>query len=630
MTSLGRSSENDVVMDDSSVSRRHAEIEIAGPRMTIRDAGSRNGIKVGGQKIEQPVELGHEGRVKIGIFELRLLTGPAGPATPSPPQQTPDAGAAEFPEPGGGVENFNEPLSESPLGESPFSESPLPRESLSPKKKKWIIYLLLLLLIGGGSFAIYQYLLPKIIPPLPELVQKGEGGPVEEGKMGQAPATGARTEATVPIFLDFTSTPLPAEVFFGDQSVGMTPLRLQQTLQTSRIYEVRAVYRLAEMGETLEAKLQFSPPPGVQVLTIPFVGRVGLFKIASLPRDVALYLEGYYEGDPFKARPVKFSDIVFGKPIYIPYGKYVMDVRRNRQLGVSQTFLDEVVYRREFVISPEASNYTVSIADADLTLFPVEIASVPSGAEVYFDDKKVGETPYQGSFPVGEHAMVLKKEGYFDYAQMVKMPVNTPYAAEVKLQTSAAGEMINLAGDKIREGRYQEAQDALVEGLKRAPAPREIAQINYLLGLTFFRTNQYPEAVGYFNQAIGHDDFKYRARLGIANVALAQGERIQALQLFIDVFMASEDPAVRSEAARLFQQISPLKSVLFIASDPPGAKVLANTTEVAQPAPVILHDLGVGTYRITIRKEGYLPEEIKINLGVSEFKPVIAKLKPVK
>ena len=42
---------------------------------------------------------------------------------------------------------------------------------------------------------------------------------------------------------------------------------------------------------------------------------------------------------------------------------------------------------------------------------------------------------------------------------------------------------------------------------------------------------------------------------------------------------------------------------------------------------MILLDLGVGSYRIQFRKEGYEETEIKMNLGVSEFRPVVAKLK---
>src|SRR5262249_28948611 len=75
--SVGRSRENDIVLDDSSVSRRHAMVDVAENGATIADMGSRNGTKVAGQKIAQAVSIGHKTRIKIGVFILRYLTGPA-------------------------------------------------------------------------------------------------------------------------------------------------------------------------------------------------------------------------------------------------------------------------------------------------------------------------------------------------------------------------------------------------------------------------------------------------------------------------------------------------------------------------------------------------------------------------
>jgi pSer/pThr/pTyr-binding forkhead associated (FHA) protein len=42
---IGRSRENDIVLDDSSVSRRHAVVEVAENGATVADLGSRNGTK---------------------------------------------------------------------------------------------------------------------------------------------------------------------------------------------------------------------------------------------------------------------------------------------------------------------------------------------------------------------------------------------------------------------------------------------------------------------------------------------------------------------------------------------------------------------------------------------------------
>ncbi|HSM52149.1 MAG TPA: adenylate/guanylate cyclase domain-containing protein [Thermoanaerobaculia bacterium] len=67
---IGRGTENEVVLPDFSVSRRHASIRrAAGGVWTIEDLGSTNGVQVNRvAKKESPLAAGD--RVKIGIFEL--------------------------------------------------------------------------------------------------------------------------------------------------------------------------------------------------------------------------------------------------------------------------------------------------------------------------------------------------------------------------------------------------------------------------------------------------------------------------------------------------------------------------------------------------------------------------------
>jgi hypothetical protein len=135
------------------------------------------------------------------------------------------------------------------------------------------------------------------------------------------------------------------------------------------------------------------------------------------------------------------------------------------------------------------------------------------------------------------------------------------------------------------------------------------------------------EAQDYCTKAMASEEYKYAARLGIAGVTMEQGDSVKALQILVEVLMSSEDPKVRADAGALFQKLSPLKSVMYLTSEPEGAKVWINGTEVAQTTPMILHALGVGSYSIQIRKDGYDLTELKLNLGVSEFRPIVAKLR---
>lgn len=611
---VGRSSENDVVLDDSSVSRRHCILERLENAVSVTDLGSRNGTKVSGEKISGTKSLAHNTRVKIGIFELRLLNEESEPLPVS-----------EAPPPEEDLEKEVEPPPEVPLPPEEGAAPEVKKEVPAKGGRRWIFLAIGLGLVVVGGGLIFQKFVLKGSSSAPQEAG-GEVGGVLSAEKIEVPE---RDPGLQPFFLDFSSTPLPARIFFGDQEIGTTPFRTSSNLASGKWYEARALFPLPEIGETMEEKIQFTPSQGASVVPVLFAGKIGVFKIVSLPRDVQLYLEGYFEKDPYRARPVKFSEIVFGKPVFVPFGRYIIELRRSKQLGLSQTYLDEVVYRREFYLNGDQTSYAVDLSEESLKVFPVQISSVPAGAKVLIDDKEAGTTPFTGNFPVGEHLLTLRREGYFDFVQVMKMSLNMPYVAEIQLKTSEAGILINKADGFIKEERFTEALPVLVEAFSKNPTARETAQISWMVGLCYLRQKEYKQAEDYFLKAMQHIDYKYAGRLGVAQLTLEQGDAIKALKILVEVLISSEDPRVRIDAGVLFQRISPLKSVMYISSEPADARVFINGNEVNQKTPLILHELGVGSYRIRMQKEGYQEEEMKLNLGVSEFRPVVAKLKRI-
>ncbi len=624
---IGRARENDIVLGDTSVSRRHALLELEPEGAKITDLGSRNGIRVGLGKIQQATMLAHKARLKIGAYQFRYLMEPA------------EAAGAEdkqgfLPQDTDAVSGLSEMAAEIPSVS--VDEELIRRLQSTPANNRRLVLRILLasaliVTLATGGHRAWKYFHQDRSKGHKVAVKEKEGslGSVGGSLSAEKSPSPSTNEGAQPVFLDFQSSPIPAQIFFSGDSIGLTPFRTSVNLNAGRWYEARAVFQLPEVGEVVEEKVQFSPPAGASVVPVNFAGRIGIFKIMSLPRDAQIYLEGYFEKDPYRAKPVKFSEIIFGKPLYVPYGRYVIELRKSRQVADSQTFLDEVVYRREFVIHAEQTAYAVDVKDEDLATFPVQVTSIPPAAKVFIDDKEVGMTPYSGTFPVGEHVLRLLHEGYFDYIQAVKMSVNMPYVSEITLRTSLAGELINKADALVRDERFVEALPILVDAYSKNPSPRETAQISYLVGLCYLRQKALPQAEEYFNKSMQNPDFVYPGRLGLSGVAFEKGDSIKSLQLLIEVLVGAEDPRVRSDAASLFQRISPLKSVIYLTSEPAGARVFVNTTEVDQITPLILHDLGVGSYRVVFRKEGYEDTEIRLNLGVSEFRPVVAKMRRI-
>jgi hypothetical protein len=69
---LGRHLESDIVLNDSNVSRRHAEFVCAAGEVTVRDMGSTNGTKVNGVAVSGNQLLQHGDVINFGTAQVRF------------------------------------------------------------------------------------------------------------------------------------------------------------------------------------------------------------------------------------------------------------------------------------------------------------------------------------------------------------------------------------------------------------------------------------------------------------------------------------------------------------------------------------------------------------------------------
>jgi len=77
---IGRLEENDIILRDRSVSRKHAVVRYEGDACSVEDLGSYNGIEIGGKKVQR-IELEHGMKFRLGDFDLTYVaeadaTGP--------------------------------------------------------------------------------------------------------------------------------------------------------------------------------------------------------------------------------------------------------------------------------------------------------------------------------------------------------------------------------------------------------------------------------------------------------------------------------------------------------------------------------------------------------------------------
>ena len=72
VTRLGRHPDSEIMLDDITVSRRHAAIERTAEGYVVTDAGSLNGTYVNQERIDRAV-LHHGDELQVGKFRLVLF-----------------------------------------------------------------------------------------------------------------------------------------------------------------------------------------------------------------------------------------------------------------------------------------------------------------------------------------------------------------------------------------------------------------------------------------------------------------------------------------------------------------------------------------------------------------------------
>jgi pSer/pThr/pTyr-binding forkhead associated (FHA) protein len=94
---IGRSSDNQLALDESSVSRRHARLTVESGRLMIEDLGSANGTFIGAQRLapQNPGLVSEDQVVRVGDVEIRYVP-------PRPVQAASSFAASDFAASGSG------------------------------------------------------------------------------------------------------------------------------------------------------------------------------------------------------------------------------------------------------------------------------------------------------------------------------------------------------------------------------------------------------------------------------------------------------------------------------------------------------------------------------------------------
>lgn len=83
-TSIGRSPDNDIVINNLALSRRHAEVRAEGLGFKLFDLGSQNGVFLNGERIRGGVELSDEDTITLGTYGFVFRQPQASPPPEGP------------------------------------------------------------------------------------------------------------------------------------------------------------------------------------------------------------------------------------------------------------------------------------------------------------------------------------------------------------------------------------------------------------------------------------------------------------------------------------------------------------------------------------------------------------------
>lgn len=85
VTTIGRSQDNDIVINNLALSRRHAEVHFRSGRFEVEDLGSQNGVFVNNSRIRGPQVIDHEDTVTLGTYHFVFTDDEDRRAPPPPP-----------------------------------------------------------------------------------------------------------------------------------------------------------------------------------------------------------------------------------------------------------------------------------------------------------------------------------------------------------------------------------------------------------------------------------------------------------------------------------------------------------------------------------------------------------------
>ncbi len=277
----------------------------------------------------------------------------------------------------------------------------------------------------------------------------------------------------------------------------------------------------------------------------------GTLSVDSYPQNCEVYLNGEYVG----VTPLEKS---------VKIGKYTLEVKK-------EGYED---YKKEVTI--ERGKETVIIANLEISTGSLIVKTDPDGATIFVDGKNYGLTPIEiKDFEIGEHEIVISKEGY---AQIIKK-------IEIGKETVTIEEILTKAISEIFINTNPKGAKVIINGKEMGVTPLTLKDINPGRYIITFKALGYEEMTKSIEVKEGLNAFNF--------------EMVQ------------------------------LNHALIVESKPTGAKIYLDDVFKGTTPLEIKNLTPEKKYRLKVEVEGYLPflTEVTIPKDGSIFLPVIKLVK---
>ncbi len=387
-----------------------------------------------------------------------------------------------------------------------------------------------------------------IIPPTP-IKEQPKTETQAEVKKKETPAPAPEKEIIKDVLVSFKSEPSGATVIINNENIGETPVKKNFKLGTYQLTIQKENYEpYRNFNFVVDYKKEINFEVNLKKLT-------GAIQVITTPPNAEILLGKKKIGDS----PLTKTELDYGihtiKAILKDYNPVEITVKIDSQ-----------------------NIYPVNITfEKSITYGSIKISSIPSGAQIFIDNKLQGETPKLiEQITTGIHTLTLKKADYND------------------IENNIVIEM-----DKTKEFYFTLKKENGFLNISTFPDKANCYLNNNFIGQAPIKN--YPVDIGTYNLSISKENYDNFNEV----IKINPGEDIRR-----DIILSQK------------------KSTIIINTIPDKAKIFINEIDYGY-TPFISDNIQPGNIKLAIKKGGYKDIEQTFTLSPGESKNLTYNLTPV-